>query len=158
MLLRRSALTIGAITYHLLANPDKLKKLKEELAAAIPDPKTPPDYGVMERLPYLSAVIHEGLRVSPGVSTRMQRISPEEPLCYHDKERNVTWTIPAGVPMSMSIKLIQSNPNIFPEPSQFRPERWLENPRLDRYILTFSKGTRICVGYGSFQSFSRFHD
>lgn len=157
-LLRRLAITTAAIMYHLLANPEKLKKLKEELAVAIPDPQTTPDYGVMERLPYLSAVIQEGLRVNSGAATRMQRISPDEPLSYHDKDRDVTWTIPAGVPISMTQHLIHYNPNIFPKPWEFRPERWLENPRLDRYLLSFSKGTRICAGYTSFQLFPGFYD
>ena len=39
-----------------------------------------------------------------------------------------------------------TNPDIFPDPMEFKPEPWVENPRLDKYLLSFSKGSRICVG------------
>ena len=39
---------------------------------------------------------------------------------------------------------------IFPDPEEFKPERWLEaqdvNNRLDRYLVCFSKGSRSCLG------------
>ncbi|MCJ1268562.1 hypothetical protein MMC22_008450 [Lobaria immixta] len=140
-----TAPTLSTIVYQLLANPDKLNKLKKELADAIPDSTTPPTCQQVDQLPYLSAVIQEVLRLHPSAPFRSQRVSPDEPLHYDDGS-NPTWIIPAGTPMSMSIPLLQTDPNIFPEPNEFRPERWLDNPRLDRYLLTFSKGTRICLG------------
>jgi cytochrome P450 len=50
----------------------------------------------------------------------------------------------------MTAPLNSRNEEIFPIHSQFRPERWIENPRLDRYQLAFSKGTRICLGVSDF--------
>jgi hypothetical protein len=46
---------------------------------------------------------------------------------------------------------IHQNELIFPEPLVFRPERWLEKrpegvPPLDRYLVSFSKGSRQCAG------------
>jgi len=42
------------------------------------------------------------------------------------------------------------NPNIFPEPKMFRPERWIEaaenGERLDKYMVVFNKGSRNCLG------------
>ncbi|MCJ1470579.1 hypothetical protein MMC07_009225 [Pseudocyphellaria aurata] len=140
-----TASTLSALTYHLLVNPDILSKLKNELADAIPDPNHPPTCRQVENLPYFSAVIQETLRLHPGAVIRSPRVSPDEPLHYDDGI-NPTWIIPAGTPVSMTVSLIQSNPKIFPEPNEFRPERWLENPRLDRYMMTFSRGTRICLG------------
>jgi cytochrome P450 len=46
----------------------------------------------------------------------------------------------------MTCALIHLNPHIFPSPYSFQPERWLENPRLDRYLVSFSKGARQCLG------------
>lgn len=46
----------------------------------------------------------------------------------------------------MTSTLIHLNPDIFPSPHEFRPERWLKNPRLDRYLVPFSKGSRQCLG------------
>ncbi|KAA8642815.1 cytochrome P450 [Aspergillus tanneri] len=141
-----TASTLSAITFQLLSNPEKLSKLKEELAAAIPDPESFPPCSQIETLPYLTAVIKEGLRLHPGAVLRMQRVSPEKPLIYRDTKRCITWTIPPGTPVSMTSLLIHKNSEIFPNPEAFQPERWLANQRLDRYMLAFSKGTRMCLG------------
>lgn len=46
---------------------------------------------------------------------------------------------------------IHQNETIFPEAQKFKPERWLEArpegaPPLDRYLVSFTKGSRQCVG------------
>jgi cytochrome P450 len=41
------------------------------------------------------------------------------------------------------------DPEIFKNPLEFRPDRWLEpgaHERLDPYFVSFSRGTRSCVG------------
>lgn len=147
---RQLGYTLSAITCELLTNPEILKKLKAELALAIPDPNKTPTCAQIENLPYLSAVIYEALRLYPAFVTRMQRVSPDEPLYYGSRVgSNAPWTIPAGTCVSMQARTIHLNPTIFSEPKKFRPERWLENPRLDRYLIAFSRGTRGCIGYYS---------
>lgn len=140
-------MTLSAITFQVLANPDVFRKLKEELVTAIPDANAIPAIAEVETLPYLSAVIQEGLRLHPGAILRMQRVSPETSLVYSNKSTKKDWTIPAGSAVSMDARTTQLNPTIFPEPTLFKPERWIDNARLDKYLLTFSKGTRMCVGY-----------
>ncbi|KAI9795009.1 MAG: hypothetical protein M1816_000029 [Peltula sp. TS41687] len=132
-------------TFHILDNPDVLHQLKAELEAAIPDPEKIPPLQQLERLPYLSAVVSEGFRRSYGVPHRLQRVSPKAPLVYHD------WIIPPGTPVGMSSFLIHDNPKHFPEPDQFKPERWLKGgnesgKRLEKYLVNFSRGTRGCLG------------
>jgi cytochrome P450 len=46
----------------------------------------------------------------------------------------------------MSAGLLHRNTSIFPSPEEFQPERWLNNPSLSRYLFSFSKGSRQCVG------------
>jgi cytochrome P450 len=46
----------------------------------------------------------------------------------------------------MTSYLIHHNERIFPDSHAFQPQRWLDNPRLDRYLISFSKGTRQCAG------------
>jgi hypothetical protein len=41
---------------------------------------------------------------------------------------------------------VHDNPPIFPDPYHFRPERWLENPDLDQWLASFSRGPRMCLG------------
>ena len=139
-------MTLASITFELLANPPILKKLKNELAAAFPDPEVHPTSSQLEQLPYLSAVIQEGLRLHPGSIIRMQRVAPDEPLFYRDPSTKKEWIIPAGTSVSMDTLTISMNSTIFPEPRKYLPERWIGNKGLDKYLLTFSKGTRICAG------------
>jgi len=53
-------------------------------------------------------------------------------------------------PISLSTYLMHMDPQIFPNPSTFRPERWLEAKRtgfpLHKYLVSFSKGSRQCLG------------
>jgi len=49
-------------------------------------------------------------------------------------------------PVGMTTPLIHLNPAIFPDPLSFQPERFLENPRLKRYLMSFSQGSRQCLG------------
>ncbi|KAA6414183.1 MAG: P450 monooxygenase [Lasallia pustulata] len=136
-----TANALKVASYHLLANPRALQLLTAELKTAIPDPAHPPSLPQLEQLPYLSAVINEGLRFS-SLAHRMQRIAPDRPLLFHE------WVIPPGTPLSMTSFLVHHDASVFPSPDAFMPERWLgrSEKRLDRYLVPFSKGTRACLG------------
>lgn len=86
--------TANALTithFHILDNPEVLRKLQKELADALPDASAPFLLKMVEQLPYLNAVINEGLRFSHGVSSRLQRLHPTEVMKFHD------WEIPPNV-------------------------------------------------------------
>lgn len=134
---------LTVITCHLLSNPTVLRKLKTELAAAITDPGISTPETTLENLPYLTGVIKEGLRLGYGVSTRLQRI-PHEPLIFSSGGRD--WVIPAGTPVGMTSVLMHHDESIFPHSKEFKPERWIQNPRLDQYLVAFTKGSRQCLG------------
>ena len=134
------------MTFHLLVNPDKLRRLKDELAAALPDPNAVPTNAEVERLPYLSAVIQEGLRLHTPGTARLQRVCPDAAMVYRDGSTGKEWSIPSGTVVSMDIRTMDNDPTVFPDPHEFIPERWLDNPKLDKHLMTFSKGARNCVG------------
>ena len=48
----------------------------------------------------------------------------------------------------MSAYLQHSDPNVYPRPGEFIPERWLSNvtPAMNRNYVPFSKGSRNCLG------------
>lgn len=48
----------------------------------------------------------------------------------------------------MTANLLGRHEAIYPSPSVFNPDRFLENPRLDRYQIAFSRGSRRCLGVG----------
>lgn len=138
------ALTVA--TFCLVSQPSTLEKLKAELSSTFPVAGQDMDLPTLEHLPYLAAVIQEALRVSIGASHRSQRISPVDGVTFVDPATEQQWRIPPGTPMSMSHVLLFQDPTIFPDPKSFKPERWIENPGLEKYQFAFSKGTRQCLG------------
>ncbi|KAF2733104.1 putative P450 monooxygenase [Polyplosphaeria fusca] len=133
---------LKSATYHILAAPQVLNKLRAELMAAMPDPTVLPPYKDLDRLPYLNAVINEGFRTSHGVLARLTRVPADDALRFHD------YDIPIGTPLSMSSWLSHMNESLFPEPEKFRPERWLEPgaDQLKNYLVNFTRGARMCLG------------
>lgn len=141
-----TAWALSVATYHLIASPRILTALKAELKSAIPDPDASVTLPLLEKLPYLTAVIQEAVRLSYGVSTRLQRVSPDKPMLFTDSASGKEWSIPPGTPVGMTSTLIHQDESIFPNAGAFIPERWIESPRLDRYLVSFSKGSRQCLG------------
>ena len=144
-----SSWTLSVATYHLLASPRILQQLKTELRSAVPtnsEAPTIPPLSLIENLPYLAAVVQEAIRLSYGVASRLQRISPDKPLTFHDRTLGKDWIIPPNTPVGMTSVLIHQDESIFPDARSFLPKRWLDNPRLDRYLVSFSKGSRQCLG------------
>lgn len=139
-----TAWALGVSAYFALATPSILSRLKAELEAAIPDPAQPLDLIALEQLPFLTGVVQEGIRLSHAISHRLHRICPDETLVYSDGDRE--WCIPPGTPMSMTSNLVHHDERVFPDSHAFLPERWEANPRLDRYLVSFGKGGRACLG------------
>jgi len=142
-----SANTLSAITYHLLSTPHILSILRAELEAAIPDKNARhfPIFSQVEQLPYLSAIIQEGLRLYPAVSGRQQRVAPLEDLVY-TSPTGISYKLPKDITMSMNPVLLSRIESIYPDPGEFRPERFLENPRLRDKGFAFGRGGRMCLG------------
>jgi cytochrome P450 len=144
------AKSLNMIFYYLLANPQIMSKLREELSAVA----RPASWTQLERLPYLTAVIEEAHRLSFGVTARTARIA-REPLTYtpttyaaHSLNNGNSFRIPAGTPMSTTTLSAHTAPSVFPDPFVFDPERWLgeEGHRLQKYQMSFGKGSRKCLG------------
>jgi cytochrome P450 len=152
-----TARTLAVTTYYIMKKQDMRKRLRHELKTVMPQPDSGITLAQLEALPYLvfaspmhnlwrfidelqSAIINEGLRVAHGVSSRQPRIATHEDLIYKQ------WTIPRGTPVMQSAYLLHTDPNIFPDPLDFQPQRWLDNPGLKRHLFAFGRGSRSCLG------------
>ncbi|KAL8986707.1 MAG: hypothetical protein Q9169_008767 [Polycauliona sp. 2 TL-2023] len=130
---------LASVHFHLINNPRVAEKLQAELSNLMASNPTP-KWSQLEQLPYLSAIITEGLRIGYGVAGRVTRVFPDTVL-HHSG-----YTIPTMTPVGMSAALVHDDPAIFPDPRVFKPERFLEQPELRKYVISFSKGSRQCVG------------
>lgn len=140
-----TAHALDTTMYHLLANPECLGRLRKELEKAIPDAAVLPPVSELEQLPYLTAILCEGLRLGKSVPHRFARISPDTDYAYNGT------VVPKGVPVGMSIIDILENEGIYPGPHVFDPERWVpfdapEVRRRRKFLVVFGGGTRMCVG------------
>ena len=88
---------------------------------------------------YLVATIQEILRhrpVLPNVEPRLVK-SPFEV---------GGWTYPPGVCLVPNAYLVHHDPEIYPEPYEFRPERFLDEPPGTYTWIPFGGGRRRCIG------------
>ena len=135
--------TISSVLSHtmffLLYTPDAYAKARAEIFTLEQESDTQLTWSQLERLPYLSAVIHEALRLSPGVGCRSPRVAHHD--LYYTR-----WKIPAGTCVGMNTMFLNLNPAKFPEPLEFIPERWLNTQDKGPEIYSFGKGTRMCTG------------
>ena len=135
-----TGIILSTISFHIISNPSIRAKLEAEIGDIISQTNGKPKWQQLEQLPYLSAVITEGLRIGYGVSGRLQRVFPDTSIECNG------YTIPTMTPVSMTSVLVHDNPSLFPNPCTFDPERFIEHPQLRRYLIPFSRGSRQCVG------------
>lgn len=132
-----------------LSLPKNLKfqeKLVEEVSAVAPsmlDPRGIPTAEATDKLPYLDAVIKETLRLYAPLPASEPRSLPID--CIIDG-----FKIPANTTVSMSPYTLHRNPDVFPDPLVFNPERWLGDPKdvaeMKKWFWAFSSGGRMCIG------------
>ncbi len=88
---------------------------------------------------YVDAVVRETLRQRPVLPITARRI-------YEPQEIG-GFRFPAGWTLMPCIYLIHRDPEAFPEPERFRPERFLESPKpSSRVWVPFGAGSRHCLG------------
>jgi cytochrome P450 len=127
-------------TFHILSNRAIYSKLVKELDEAWPDVEKPMKHETLGKLPYLTAVIKESLRLTHGVVKPRPRVVGPSSVEIAGVE------VPTVV--SMGATFVHLNEDIFPDPHTFIPDRWMQpNSReLENFLIPFSKGPRACVG------------
>ncbi len=89
---------------------------------------------------YLDAVVKESLRIRP-VIPGVGRVVRGEPFRLNG------YLIPPGIEINPSIRMIHRRADLYPQPSAFKPERFLGPEAPDTYTwLPFGGGTRRCLG------------
>ncbi|XP_012831740.1 PREDICTED: cytochrome P450 81E8-like [Erythranthe guttata] len=125
----------------LLDNPETLKKAQSEIDARVGFDRLITETDVAA-LPYLRHVVLETLRLHPPVSILMPHRSSAE--CTVGGFR-----IPANTILLVNIWDIHHNPEIWPDPEEFRPERFEGfdgKKELGFRFFPFGSGRRACPG------------
>ena len=130
--------------YYLLNNATALAKARQEVDEAVG--RSPVTIDHLGRLPYLSAVLRESLRLSPTVPSIALAAKQDTVLGgqYHVK---------AGTPVIALFPMIHRDPSVYgSDASEFRPERMLDeaferrNRQFPNCWKPFGNGVRACIG------------
>jgi cytochrome P450 family 135 len=125
-----TATSLSWAVERLARHPEKLERLRAEVENGSDA--------------YLTAAIQETLRLRPVISIVARRLT--EPVEIGGYE------LPAGVSVTPSIYLVHRNPEVYPEPDRFLPERFLDDPPGTYTWIPFGGGIRRCLG-ASFAQF-----
>lgn len=135
-----SASTLGFVSLLLAKNLDVQEKLYEEIKRVFEE-HNEINYEMLNEITYLDMVINETMRIYP-------------PALRTDRECNQDYTfkdmkIKKGTIWAVSIWSLHHNPNIWPEPEKFIPERFSHEGKKNRdncAFIPFGAGPRNCVG------------
>ena len=140
-----TASTITYAMYSLALNPHIQDKLRTEVNEAMDANDGQLSYEVLTAMTYLDAVVSETLRVYP-VLVRVERIATQD---YTLETRDKKIKIPKGTVIYVPVHAIQHDPEFYPNPEEYQPERFLPEARgsITPYTyLPFVAGPRNCVG------------
>jgi cytochrome P450 len=134
-----TATSLG-FTLHLLAtHPEVQTRARAEVDAVLGD--RTPEATDMDALPYLTMVSKEAMRLYPAASVISRRSAAE---CEIDGHR-----MPAGSDILIAPWVTHRNPDLWPDPDRFDPERFTPQQEADRHRYAwfpFGGGPRACIG------------
>jgi cytochrome P450 len=136
-----TALTLAWTWYALSQNPAAETRLHRELDSVLGGRK--PEAADLERLPYLSAVVSEVLRLYPAAYIMARTTIDDVQLDAYE--------FSPGTTILFSQWVMHRDPRYYEAPEEFRPERWLEGlaARLPAgAYFPFGDGPRRCIGQG----------
>jgi cytochrome P450 len=123
----------------LLQRPAVVRRIRDEMAQVAGRGEVPRSPEALAKLEYLDAVIKEVLRFRPIMAFGGTRVL-QAPWRLRD------WEIPKGAAVANALSMVHRRPDLYPEPHEFRPERFL-GKRPDPYEWTpFGGGVRRCLG------------
>ena len=160
-----SGWTLAYLMHELSQRPNLQSSLRGELLSLSPPilyparasdnddstaRKAMPSPRAIDALPLLDAILFETLRLHPSVTGSLPRVTPpsnpQSPtplLGYPD--------IPPGIRVSAQAYSLHRNPEVFPDPEAWKPERWLEasqekKSEMMKWFWAFGSGANMCIG------------
>ncbi|KAI6369726.1 hypothetical protein MCOR25_004355 [Pyricularia grisea] len=146
--------TVDFIMRWLAQHPERQERLYREVKEHCTTYPVPLDDTF--KMPYLQGLVREGYRLSYASDIGMERVAGPKGIPLRDGRM-----LPPGYGIGLSHPAIQKDETVFgDQPQVCRPDRWMQGPNesaaeykarkgyMDRTDLTFSKGSRNCIGKG----------
>ena len=118
---------------------NKYPEVKQKLYQEIESLKKDSDLSCYAKLPYLTAVCKETLRIYPVAPLTFYRV-PKHPITIQG------YQFEAGTMLTPCIYLTHHREDLYPNPKQFKPERFLERQYSLSEYYPFGGGNRLCIG------------
>ncbi|CAG9819594.1 unnamed protein product [Phaedon cochleariae] len=138
-----SATTMTFALLELALNQDIQDELRQEIAMVLEKHGGELTYDAIMQMSYLDKVVHETLRKHPPIPV-MPRV------CNTDfKIPGTEVVIEKGTTIQLPFRAIHMDPDYYPDPEKFDPERFNEENKAKRHpfaFLPFGEGPRICIG------------
>jgi cytochrome P450 family 110 len=131
-----TAATMAWVINRMVTNPDVMDRARAEVSS-VSNP-APLDASHVGKLKYVEAVINETMRLDPVIPNFGRTLTRPLKIAGRD--------LPAGVTIAPCIYLVHRRPELWPNPEQFNPDRFLEARQSPYTFFPFGGGTRRCLG------------
>ncbi|KAI6783632.1 cytochrome p450 oxidoreductase [Emericellopsis cladophorae] len=143
-----TAISLSAILYYLIKNPDCLLRLRVEIDEFQSRGQLSgyPSFKETQQMTYLQATIKEALRMHPATGLPLERVVPRDGIEIAGQY------FPKGAIVGINTWVEHRNSTYFGQDAdQFRPERWLIKDtealsHMNQHWIPFGLGSRTCIG------------
>ncbi|XP_046971680.1 probable cytochrome P450 6a14 [Vanessa cardui] len=138
-----SATTGQFAAYELARNPHIQAKAREEIKRVLTKYGGDCTYEAQSEMVYINMILDETMRMHPPMRALFRRCTKEYKL------PNSEVTIDEGTLVFVPIHAIQMDPDIFPDPERFEPDRFSQENKKNMHPchwMPFGEGPRKCLG------------
>ncbi|XP_078484745.1 cytochrome P450 2U1 [Ciona intestinalis] len=125
----------------MIHNPEKQEKLRKEICSVVGQDRVPA-MNDKAQMPYTCAFMQEVFRYRTLVPLSLMHMTNEDVVLNG-------YNIPKGTTVSPNLWAVHNDPDVWDEPSKFKPERHLDdkgNFVQSKHVVAFSVGPRHCLG------------
>lgn len=137
-----SSNTLAFTAYHLAMDADVQERLRCEVEIGIQTYHELPLYDLVHEIEYLDCVMNESMRLCPPLHIFNRN-------CEQTCEITPELTIPAGMEVTVPVYALHHDPEAWPDPEVYDPERFrgpAKDARHPFQFLPFGAGPRNCIG------------
>ncbi|XP_026740685.1 cytochrome P450 6B6-like isoform X2 [Trichoplusia ni] len=141
-----SSITLSWTLFELAKNPEKQAKAIQEVDAYLHRHDNKLEYECVAETSYLQACVDEAMRLYPVAGVLHREVTED-------------YVFPSGLKIEKGLRVhlplykLHYNPEYFPEPKKYRPERFYGDEKRNIKSFTympFGEGPRICIGDSGF--------